>query len=108
MPKDEWGVKRVCQHCQTRFYDLNNDPMTCPACGAVMSVESFTNEKARTEKTVARPAKPAAPEVIDTEEDVLDEDENIDVDDELLETDEDDDNVSLEEIADVSNEEDDS
>ena len=109
MPKDEWGVKRVCQQCQTRFYDLTNDPMTCPACGAVMTVESFSSDKSRTEKAAARPAKEPTPEVVSTEEDVLDsDDDTIDVDDELLDTDEDDDNVSLEEIADVASEDDES
>lgn len=108
MPKDEWGVKRVCQQCQTRFYDLTNDPMTCPSCGAVMTVDSFSSDKSRTEKAAAaRPAKQETPEVV--EADVLDdEEENIDVEDDLLETDEDDDNVSLEEIADVASEDDES
>ncbi len=26
----EWGLKRTCLSCGARFYDLNNDPMTCP------------------------------------------------------------------------------
>ena len=34
MPKDEWGAKRVCPTCGTRFYDLQHDPMTCPNCGS--------------------------------------------------------------------------
>ena len=34
MPKDEWGVKRNCPTCSTRFYDLRTDPMHCPNCGA--------------------------------------------------------------------------
>ena len=33
MPKEEWGVKRVCPSCSVRFYDLKKDPMLCPACG---------------------------------------------------------------------------
>lgn len=28
------GVKRVCQSCEVRFYDLTRDPNVCPACGA--------------------------------------------------------------------------
>ena len=39
MPKEEWGTKRLCPQCNTRFYDLNNDPMTCPACGATSVVD---------------------------------------------------------------------
>ena len=112
MPKDEWGVKRVCQECQTRFYDLRNDPMTCPACGAEMSVDALTSDKPRVEKTAAAAAaatpKPAEEAPAETSEDVLDDGDDIEVDDELLDTDEDEDNVSLEEIADVSTEDEES
>ena len=27
------GTKRQCQHCSTKFYDLNRDPILCPSCG---------------------------------------------------------------------------
>ena len=32
--KPEWGLKRACQGCSTRFYDLKRDPIICPNCGA--------------------------------------------------------------------------
>ena len=32
--KPEWGLKRACQNCTPRFYDLRQDPIICPACGA--------------------------------------------------------------------------
>jgi uncharacterized protein (TIGR02300 family) len=28
------GTKRVCQGCETRFYDLARDRIVCPSCGA--------------------------------------------------------------------------
>jgi uncharacterized protein (TIGR02300 family) len=28
------GIKRVCQACQVRFYDLLRDQIVCPSCGA--------------------------------------------------------------------------
>jgi len=31
--KPEWGVKRFCQNCGARFYDMRRDPPTCPKCG---------------------------------------------------------------------------
>ena len=40
MPKEEWGVKRLCPNCSTRFYDLQKDPMTCPLCGHQFDLES--------------------------------------------------------------------
>ena len=48
MPKDEWGVKRLCPHCASRFYDLKRDPMTCPECGHSFSAESLTAGRGRT------------------------------------------------------------
>ncbi len=105
MPKDEWGVKRVCPTCATRFYDLMTDPMTCPTCAATFTKDSLTQVKMR---SIAERVKPdlkrdevEQPEVED-DVDALDteEDDSNEVDDELLEAD-DDDNVDLEDIADV-------
>jgi uncharacterized protein (TIGR02300 family) len=103
MPKDEWGVKRVCPVCSTRFYDLRTDPMHCPNCGANFTLESLTAVKAR----ALRPEK-VKPEPVDIEdlpeidaEDAIETDD--DLDDEILEDEED--NVDLEEIADVAGEE---
>ena len=34
MIKAEWGTKRACPKCATRFYDLQqDDPVTCINCG---------------------------------------------------------------------------
>lgn len=112
MPKDEWGVKRLCPSCSTRFYDLQNDPMTCPNCGNTFDVESLTAKKSPTR---AEKKEPAAVVVAEAEEAevVLDDDteseesNDVDIDDDLLE-DDDDDTVNLDEIADVPAEEDDS
>ena len=110
MPKDEWGVKRLCPTCSTRFYDLRHDPMTCPTCGSVFSVESLSAVKPK----ALRPEKLKAycermtetvdledlPE-IDTDDEGIEGDE--DLDDEILEDEED--NVDLEDIADVGSDE---
>lgn len=106
MPKDEWGVKRVCPSCSTRFYDLRSDPMTCPSCGASFTVESLTAVKPkalRPEKVKPAPEAEEIPEIVVAEETIEDDD---DLEDEILE--DDDDNVDLDEIADVAadNEED--
>ena len=35
MVKPEWGTKRSCPKCGTRFYDLGADePVTCIECGS--------------------------------------------------------------------------
>jgi uncharacterized protein (TIGR02300 family) len=36
--KAERGTKRVCQSCNSKFYDLNRDPITCPMCQAIYQV----------------------------------------------------------------------
>ena len=34
MAKPEWGKKRICSSCNTKYYDLNKSPIICPSCGA--------------------------------------------------------------------------
>ena len=106
MPKEEWGTKRLCPHCATRFYDLNNDPMTCPACGAEFTVESLTSGRSRSlisEKTAAADNRN---ELVD-DEDLDDDADSSDLDDDLLDDDDDDGDVSLDDIADVADNDDD-
>ena len=104
MPKDEWGVKRVCPTCSTRFYDLRSDPMTCPNCGAVFTVESLSAVKAkvmRAEKVKPEPVDIEDLPEIDADEEAIETDD--DLDDEILEDEED--SVDIDEIADVGNDE---
>ncbi len=113
MPKDEWGVKRVCPSCSTRFYDLKNDPMTCPSCAHEFSLESLTGNKSRTMQADKPDAQNKEAEPVEDEEVILDDDDAEDdadvvLGDDILEEDEDDDTVSLDELADVAKEDDDS
>ena len=32
MSKTEWGIKRVCPSCGTKYYDFNKNPIICPKC----------------------------------------------------------------------------
>lgn len=107
MPKDEWGVKRLCPHCASRFYDLRRDPMTCPECGHTFTAESLVSGRGRTmiaEKTPAKDIVVEADDLTD-DEDIDSDSSDDDLDDDLLE-DDDDDDVSLDEIADVATSED--
>ncbi|WBU57429.1 TIGR02300 family protein [Paracoccus sediminicola] len=106
MPKEEWGTKRLCPQCGSRFYDLQKDPMTCPVCDAEMTLESLSQGRTRSlvsEKTASKDDDQSD----DLIEDDLDDDDDSSVDDDLLEDDDDDGDVSLDDIADVSNEDDD-
>jgi uncharacterized protein (TIGR02300 family) len=39
--KANWGIKRTCQSCSARFYDLNKSPIKCPKCGREHDREDF-------------------------------------------------------------------
>lgn len=46
MVKPEWGSKRTCPKCGTRFYDLNkDDPATCIECGEQWTPEPVLKSK---------------------------------------------------------------
>jgi uncharacterized protein (TIGR02300 family) len=108
MPKEEWGVKRVCPTTGKRFYDLNKNPIVSPYTGEAVELETGKS------RMIAADAADAA-NLKNTknmqDDDVLeDDDDSMDVDlgDDVLDDDDDEDNVSLDEIADVSSPDDDS
>jgi len=46
MIKPEWGTKRACPKCGTRFYDLGkDDPVTCIECGVNWEPEPILKSK---------------------------------------------------------------
>lgn len=109
MPKEEWGVKRLCPTTGQRFYDLNKNPIVSPYTGEV--VELATG-KSRSMTPDAEDAETKKLKPVETDEkaDLLDDDDvDVDLDDDLLEDDDDDDDdVSLDEIADVASDDTDS
>ena len=104
MPKAEWGTKRLCPTSGKRFFDLNKNPIVSPYTGEIVEVD---NSKTRMIAADAEDAVTAKAKEAEVEDDaVLEEDDDADVDlgDDILDDEEDDDTVSLDEIADVSNE----
>lgn len=98
MPKEEWGVKRVCPTTGKRFYDLNRDPIVSPYTGEVVTFDA--NNKSQVAVTKEK-TKPEEEDLIEDGDDLLDDDDSdVDLDDDLLDDDEDD-NVSLDDLADV-------
>lgn len=68
MARPEWGTKRICPNCATRYYDLNKDPILCPKCGAPFEPEAVL--KSRRARVAAPPVPveaPAVEEEIETE-----------------------------------------
>ena len=57
MAKPEWGLKRSCQSCGARFYDLRRTPIVCPVCSAVYDPER--QPKTRRGGTAAAKDEPA-------------------------------------------------
>ena len=46
MIKPEWGTKRTCPKCATRFYDLTkDDPVTCIECSYAWMPEPILKSK---------------------------------------------------------------
>ena len=106
MPKKEWGVKRVCPTTGKRFYDLNKDPIVSPYTGEVVEVDIMKTRMISADSedmSVSRSTSNG----LDDGVVLLDDDDDVDLDmgDDVLEEDADD-NVPLEDIADVSSDDD--
>jgi uncharacterized protein (TIGR02300 family) len=85
MVKAEWGTKRTCPKCSTRFYDLGNDePVTCISCGNAWLPEPVLKSKQPLPFEVAQPEKvKEQDEDLGAEDLVPDEDEEPSADDEV-------------------------
>ena len=104
MPKEEWGVKRVCPTTGKRFYDLNRSPIISPYTGEEVVIET-PGRKIGTDATSDK-AKPATAAPAAGDDNLIDDDDVAVDDDELLDDDEDDSTVSLDDLADVAGEDD--
>jgi uncharacterized protein (TIGR02300 family) len=109
MPKEEWGVKRVCPTTGKRFYDMNRNPIVSPYTGETVVIDTGKSGRSL---VADKPDKKAVKEAASEEEDLvldddieIDDDDDADVDlddDDVLDDDEDDDTVALDDLADVA------
>jgi uncharacterized protein (TIGR02300 family) len=85
MVKPEWGTKRTCPKCSTRFYDLGkDDPVTCINCGNGWMPEPVLKSKQPMPYEAPVPEKiKEADEDLGAEDLVPDEDEEPSADDEV-------------------------
>ena len=68
MAKPEWGTKRICPSCGTRYYDLMHDPVVCPKCSTPFDPEAFLKaRRARPAAPVERELEPVGAEDIDAD-----------------------------------------
>ena len=102
MPKEEWGVKRVCPTTGKRFYDLNKDPIVSPYTGEVVELDIIKTRMISADSE-DRSVSRSTSNNLDDDAVLLDDDDDVDVDlgDDVLDEDADD-NVPLEDIADMS------
>ena len=66
--KPEWGTKRICPSCGTRYYDLLRDPVICPKCSTPYDPEAFLkSRRARPAAPVEKELEPVGADELDTE-----------------------------------------
>ncbi len=122
MAKAEWGIKRLCPNCGTRYYDMRKEPPVCPACATVFDPEALLRSRRARPIPVEEVKRPVAVraeegEEVETEEaeapeeaDVLAEEaddelpvEDIEADEEAAEDEED---VLIEDTSELGDEDD--
>ena len=108
MPKEEWGVKRVCPTTGKRFYDLNRDPIVSPYTGEEVKVDDTKSRLIQADGEDVSVRRATENDVSDNEVVLDDEDMDVELDDDDFLEAEEEDNVSLDDIADVSSDEDES
>ena len=107
MPKEEWGVKRVCPTTGKRFYDLNKSPIVSPYTNEVVELDQNKNRMIAADAADMSTVRDKEAE-LESEDIVLEEDADdveVNLADDILEDDEED-TVPLEEIADMSSDDD--
>ena len=45
MAKPEWGRKRTCLACNTKYYDFNKSPIICPSCGSEFDPDIYLKSR---------------------------------------------------------------
>ena len=106
MAKPEWGIKRICQSCGARFYDLDKSPIVCPSCETTFDAEAIlksrrTRSPAEAEAKAKEEKAKKAAAALESEEAEADE---IEDDDTLLDSEEDEDDVDVVVVLDETDE----
>lgn len=85
MVKPEWGTKRTCPKCGTRFYDLGKeDPVVCIACNTAFNPEPILKSKQPLPFEIVKADKPEKDDADLEGEDIdIAEDEEPSADDEV-------------------------
>src|SRR6476620_2573358 len=87
MVKPEWGTKRTCPKCSTRFYDLGkDDPVHCIECGTDFVPEPVLKSKQPLAFEAAAPVakEPVADPELEAEDLAVDEEVDLETGDDDL------------------------
>ena len=98
MAKSDWGTKRICQSCATKFYDFGRTPIVCPKCGTAFDPEILLKSRRRP-PAASKPVK-AVKAPVPVKDDDEDEDD-IEIDDDIADIEDDDDDAVLEDASDL-------
>ena len=87
MAKPEWGKKRICLACNTKYYDFKKSPIICPSCGTEFDPD--TNLKSRKGKSLLTKVVPKnnqnmSEEISNIDDDETDTNEEVVTDDDTL------------------------
>jgi uncharacterized protein (TIGR02300 family) len=110
--KPEWGTKRICPSCGTRYYDLMRRPVICPKCATPFDPEAFLkSRRARPAAPVEKELEPVGADELDTDVETEEEEADVVVEEEealpLEEAEEEEDEELLEDASELGEDEDD-
>ncbi len=70
MSNPEWGMKRICPSCATRYYDFQKNPPACPVCGTAYDPEALLKSRRGRTAVVDEPVvkRKKAPAIVEGDE----------------------------------------
>ena len=87
MANPEWGKKRICLACNTKYYDFNKSPIICPSCGTEFDPDTYLKSrkgKSLLTKVVPENNQNMSEEISNIDDDATDTDEEVVTDDDPL------------------------
>ena len=87
MAKPEWGKKRICLACNTKYYDFNKFPIICPSCGTEFDPDTILKSrksKSLLTKVVPENNQKMSEEISNIDDDETDTNEEVVTDDDPL------------------------
>jgi uncharacterized protein (TIGR02300 family) len=108
LAKPEWGTKRICPSCGTRYYDLLRKPVICPKCSTPFDPEAFLkSRRARPVAPVEKEVEPVGADELDTDVEAEEGDAVVEEEAAPLEEAEEEDEELLEDASELGEDEDD-